>query len=241
MNLWYVISQIKKRNDVADIAWGLGFVLLSMTGVMMNPNTKNILIFALVAIWGLRLAYHIGTRVFKSTSEDKRYQKMREEWKGSAAINSWYRIFMNQGFFLLLVASSILAANNSPTSEINMVNILWILLWIFGFTFEVIWDKQLKEFLSKAENKGHIMKSGLWKFTRHPNYFGEATLWWGLWLITYWAELFWFGLIWPITITILLRFISGVPLAENRYKDNQEFIDYAKKTPAMIPHFFIKK
>ena len=84
------------------------------------------------------------------------------------------------------------------------------------------------------------MKNGLWKFTRHPNYFGEATLWWGIWLITYGTEYFWLGLIGPITIAILLRFVSGVPLAEKHYADNQEFQEYAKKTPAFTPNFFIK-
>jgi steroid 5-alpha reductase family enzyme len=166
---------------------------------------------------------------------------MRESWKGSIAINSWYRIFLNQWFFLLLVGSSILSVNNSPSSEVNIINIFWILVWIFGLCFEIIWDRQLKSFVSKAENRGHIMQSWLWRFTRHPNYFGEATLWWWIWLITYGAEFFWIWLIGPITITILLRFVSGVPLAENHYKDNQEFIDYAKKTPAMIPNFLIKK
>ena len=116
-----------------------------------------------------------------------------------------------------------------------------ILIWLFGICFEAIGDTQLKTFLSKEENKGHIMKSGLWRFTRHPNYFGEATLWWGIWLITYGTDYFWFGLIGPLTITILLRFVSGVPLAEKRYTDNQEFIEYAKKTPVLIPNFFVKK
>lgn len=241
MNLWFVISLIKKRNDVADVAWWLGFVLLSIVWVLMNPNYINVLIFILVAIWGFRLAYHIGTRLLKSVWEDRRYQKMREWWHGSIIFNSWYRIFMIQWFSLILVWSSIIAVNNSETSSFNLINILGLLIWIFGIFFEIIWDRQLKSFVSKNENKGHIMQSGLWSFTRHPNYFGEATLWWWIWLITYGTEYFWIGLIWPITITILLRFVSGVPLAEQHYENNQEFIQYAKKTPAMIPNFFIKK
>jgi len=240
-NFWFWVSLYKKRNDVADVAWGLGFILISFVGVLLNPNNRNTIIFLLVAIWGFRLAYHIGSRLLKSFEEDKRYQKMRVWWKGSIIFNSWYRVFMIQGISLLFVWASILASSSSLTSDINFVNIIWVMIWIFWLWFEIIWDRQLKQFLSKAENKWHIMKEGLWRFTRHPNYFGEATLWRWIWLITYGTEYFWIWLIGPITITILLRFISGVPLAEQHYKDNEEFILYAKKTPAMIPNFFIKK
>lgn len=240
MNLWFIYAKIKNRNDVADVAWGLGFVLLAVIGVTMNPNNKTIIIFLLVAIWGFRLAYHIGSRFLKSEKEDDRYQKMRENWQGSMALNSWYRVFMLQGCLLLLVGASILALSNSVASNFGLINGIGILIWIFGICFEIVGDRQLKDFLSKEENRGHIMKKGLWRYTRHPNYFGEATLWWGIWLITYGAEFFWLGLFGPITITILLRFVSGVPLAEKRYADNQEFLDYAKKTPAMVPNFFIK-
>ncbi|MEI7890827.1 MAG: DUF1295 domain-containing protein [bacterium] len=240
MNLWFVYAAVKKRNDVADVAWGLGFVLVASIGALMNPNSKNISILFLVAIWGFRLAYHIANRFFGSAIEDKRYQKMRESWSGSMAFNSWYRIFMVQVGLLLLVGASILAVNNSESNSFNLINIIGIVVWIFGISFEAIGDRQLKVFLSKDENKGRIMTAGLWKFTRHPNYFGEATLWWGIWLVTFGSQYFWLGLIGPITITILLRFVSGVPLAEKGYADNDEFIEYAKTTPAMVPNFFIK-
>jgi steroid 5-alpha reductase family enzyme len=241
MNIWFVYAAIKKRNDVADVAWGLGFVLVAGIGALMNSGVKNILIFLLVFFWGFRLAYHIGSRFLKNDKEDGRYQKMREGWQGSLVLNSWYRVFMLQGTLLLLVAASILAVNNSAPSDIGLINIAGVLIWFFGLCFEIVGDRQLKSFLSKAENRGQIMKTGLWRYTRHPNYFGEATLWWGIWLVGYGAEFFWLGLIGPITITILLRFVSGVPLAEKRYANNQEFIEYAKKTPALVPNLFIKK
>ncbi|NCT54712.1 DUF1295 domain-containing protein [Candidatus Falkowbacteria bacterium] len=240
MHFWFVYAAIKNRNDVADVAWGLGFILLALIGVLMNPEAKNIIIFLLVLIWGLRLAYHIGSRFLKHTKEDSRYQKMRETWRGSMVFNSWYRVFMLQGFFLLSVGASILAVSSSEASNFGLINILGIVFWLFGIVFETIGDRQLKSFLSKEENRGRIMKTGLWRFSRHPNYFGEAVLWWGIFLVTYGSEFFWLGLIGPITITILLRFVSGVSLAEKRYTNNQEFIEYAKKTPAMLPNFFIK-
>ena len=240
MHLWFIYAVIKKRNDVADVAWGLGFVVLSLVGVLLNPTGKSIIIFLLVAMWGFRLAYHIGSRFLKSDREDRRYSAMREGWRGSMAFNSWYRVFMLQSALLLLVGAGILAVNNSAVSAFTWINGAGVLIWIFGIGFEAVGDKQLKNFLSREENRGRIMKSGLWKFTRHPNYFGEAVLWWGIWLITYGSDYFWLGLIGPFTITILLRFVSGVPLAEKYYADNQEFIRYAKKTPAFVPNFFIK-
>lgn len=240
MHFWFIYAVIKKRNDVADVAWGLGFVVLSLVGVLLNPTGKSMVVFLLVAVWGFRLAYHIGSRFLKSNAEDRRYRVMRESWHGSMAVNSWYRVFMLQSALLLLVGASILAISNSTASSFTLINGVGILIWVFGICFEAIGDSQLKKFLSKEENRGHIMKSGLWKFTRHPNYFGEATLWWGIWLITYGSDYFWIGIIGPITITILLRFVSGVPLAEKNYVDNQEFIEYAKKTPAFLPNFFIK-
>lgn len=240
MNLFFVYAAIKKRNDIADVAWGLGFVLLAAIGMLMNSTPKNIIIFTLVLIWGFRLAYHIGSRFLYSKNEDGRYKKMREGWQGSVVFNSWLRIFMLQGTLLFFVASSILVVNNFDTGVFSFINIFGFIIWLFGFSFEVVGDRQLKSFVAKEENKGRIMKDGLWKYTRHPNYFGEATLWWGIWLITFGSGYFWLGLIGPLTITILLRFVSGVPLAEMRYKDNAEFIEYAKKTPPLIPNFFIK-
>ncbi len=240
MNVWFVYAIIKKRNDVADVAWGLGFVLLTFIGIFLNPTNRMLIITILVSIWGLRLALHIGSRFFKKNEEDRRYKKMRENWKGSYVLNSWYRIFMLQGALLLLVGINILIVSNFNTGGLNYINIIGIIVWFFGFFIESIADKQLKSFVSEDKNKGKIMKEGLWKYSRHPNYFGEAVLWIGIWLVAFGLEYFWLGIIGPITIIILLRFVSGVPLAEERYKENSDFLEYAKKTPAMIPNFFIK-
>jgi steroid 5-alpha reductase family enzyme len=240
INFWFVLAVIKKRNDVADVAWGLGFILIVLIGWFFNPTPRVLLIFLMVAFWGMRLAYHIGRRFLKSSEEDKRYQKMRASWKGSPVFNSWLRVFVLQGVTLILVASSIIIVTNFDNSDPILINILGIIIWMFGLIFEIIGDQQLKKFISQEKNRGRIMASGLWKYTRHPNYFGEAILWWGLWLVTWGVDYFYLGLIGPITITLLLRFVSGVPLAEERYKENLEFQEYAAKTPPMLPNFFIK-
>lgn len=241
MHIWFFYATVKKRNDVADVAWGLGFVLIAVIGFLYNPTTRTSILAIVVGVWGFRLAYHIGRRFLRERDEDKRYAKMRAGWdKRLYAINSWYRIFLLQGFLIFVVSASILIVSNFDTQGFGILNIIGLVIWIFGFVFEIIGDRQLKNFVSKEENKGRIMKSGLWKYTRHPNYFGEAFLWWGLWLVSFGVECFWIGVIGPITITFLLCFVSGVPMAEARYKDNQEFQEYAKKTPPLIPNFFIK-
>lgn len=241
MNAWFVYAAVKKRNDVADVAWGLGFVLLAIIGAIFNPTTRSIVLVLIVSIWGFRLAYYIGGKFLRKNEEDKRYLKMRNGWKGFEIFNSWYRIFLLQSFLLFLVSANILIIGNFDKGDFNIINIVGLIIWAFGFIFEAVGDSQLKNFLGKKENIGHIMKDGLWKYTRHPNYFGEAFLWWGVWLISWGVSYFWIGIIGPITITFLLRFVSGVPMAEAGYKDNKEFQEYAKKTPAMIPNFFIKK
>ncbi len=240
IHFWFVFAVIKRRNDIADVAWGLGFILVALVGWLSNPTFRVSLITLMVAFWGLRLAYHIGRRFLKSNEEDKRYQKMRTGWKGSPVFNSWLRVFLLQGITLLLVAASIIVVTNFDKGGFNWINVVGVVIWLLGLGFEIIGDQQLKKFVSQPDNKGKIMTQGLWKYTRHPNYFGEAVLWWGLWLVIWGVDYFYIGLIGPIVITLLLRFVSGVPLAEERYKENIEFQEYAAKTPPMLPNFFIK-
>lgn len=241
VHLWFAYAVIKRRNDIADVAWGLGFVLLASIGLIANFNSKTIFVWVLVTFWGLRLASHIYKRFRREKQEDRRYRTWREGWGKDWVFWSWLKVFMVQGFFLVLVAMPIITLSQYEATAWSVLNYLGIAVWLFGFIFETVADKQLKAFILKPKKPGeeHIMKSGLWKYTRHPNYFGEAVIWWGVWLIAF-GEFWWLALIGPITIALLLRFVSGVPLAEAGFKDDPEFKQYAKKTPAMIPNFFIK-
>jgi steroid 5-alpha reductase family enzyme len=240
VNLWFLYAVLKRRNDVADVAWGIGFILLALIGLICNPTTRMMLITILVLIWGLRLALHIGRRFLRSKEEDHRYQSMRKEWKGSEIYNSWLSVFMIQGFFLFVTSATIITISIFDKGGWERVNAIGIVLWIVGFIFEVVGDSQLKRFVQTNQRAGAIMKTGLWKYSRHPNYFGEALMWWGIWIVSWGAPFFWIGVISPITINALLRFVSGVPMAEKRYDNNMEFLEYKKKTPPMIPNFFIK-
>jgi steroid 5-alpha reductase family enzyme len=241
MHLWFIYAIIKRRNDIADVAWGLGFVMLATISLLANFNSKSIVIWLLVTFWGLRLASHIYKRFKRHDEEDRRYMNWRKGWGEHLVFWSWLKVFMTQGFFMLLVAMPIIVIAHYQDASWSVMNIIGIGLWFFGFIFESIADNQLKVFINRPKKpaEGRIMKTGLWKYTRHPNYFGEAIIWWGMWLIAF-GEYWWLAVLGPITITLLLRFVSGVPLAEVGFKDDPEFKEYAKKIPAMFPNFFIK-
>ncbi len=236
MNLWFVVSLVKKRNDVADEAWGLGFLVLAWSALFISGNIEiqNILINTLISIWGLRLFLHIHAR-HKGKEEDGRYQVWRKSWGNLFLIRSYFQIFILQGFFLFLVSIPVLIANQNPTQSISFVLLIGLCVWIVGFLFELISDRQLSLFIRNPENKGKLMTEGLWKYSRHPNYFGEITQWWGVWVIALTASNGIFGIIGPITISILILFVSGIPLLEKKYKDRLDFEEYKKRTSVFFP------
>jgi len=236
MNFWFVISLIKKRNDVADVAWGLGFVLIAWASFIIsdNENWQGILVGILVSIWGIRLAWHINSR-HKGKPEDSRYAVWRRDWGNYFLIRSYLQVFILQGIFLLIISTPIMLINKNATGELNLLLIIGFVIWLIGFYFESVGDKQLANFIHNPENKGKLMTEGLWKYSRHPNYFGEVTQWWGIWLIALSVPYGWLAIIGPITITILILFVSGVPLLEKKYKGRNDFEAYKERTSIFIP------
>ncbi len=234
MFFWFIISIIKKRNDVADIAWGLGFPILAwISFVISGFSLLSILVNILVTIWGVRLAWHIYKR-HKGKPEDSRYLAWRKEWK-NFYFRSFLQVFMLQGLMLFLISIPVIFINNSKLSSFSILSILGIAVWLVGFYFEVTGDAQLSNFISKPENKGKVMQEGLWKYSRHPNYFGEVTMWWGIFIISLAIPSGLFTIIGPITITILILFVSGVPLLEKKYAGRQDFEKYKKQTSVFLP------
>lgn len=235
-NFWFIISLIKKRNDVADVAWGLGFVVLAWASFLISANFqwKSLLVVLLVSIWGLRLFWHIGNRN-KKKSEDPRYAKWRREWGKWFLLRSYFQIYILQGTLLFLIALPILFINKNSTSTINPLDFLGLTIWIIGFYFEVVGDAQLRNFIKKPTNKGKIMTSGLWNYTRHPNYFGEVLLWWGIWLIAFSVSNGWLTIIGPISITFLILKVSGVPMLEKQLEKKTGFSEYKKRVSLFFP------
>lgn len=241
-NIFYVIAQLKKNNGLADIAWGMGYVVVAWT-MVLTDNLTHIhqwVITGLVTLWGIRLFLHIGVRNW-SKPEDYRYVNMRNKWKTNIPLKAYVYVFMLQMIFLLIIATPIIISGYTGFDEMNLfaqiLLILGIVLWIIGFYFEALGDHQLQQFKSNPENKGKLLTTGLWKYTRHPNYFGEALMWWGIWVVGL-SALSWLSavvIISPLFITYLLRYVSGVPLLENKYKSRPDFIEYAKKTSVFFP------
>ncbi|MBN1940145.1 MAG: DUF1295 domain-containing protein, partial [Candidatus Aminicenantes bacterium] len=236
MAAFYVLALAIKNNGIVDIAWGLGFVLLSAVLVFRNPpaDQPKWLMLSLVAFWGFRLAAHILSRNF-GKPEDFRYANMRKKWGKAAPVKSFFFIFMFQGLLMLIVSSPILVVFRSPARPLNALDFLGALVFAAGLLFEAVGDYQLAAHIRNPANRGKLMTRGLWSLTRHPNYFGEAALWWGIGLIALSSELGFAGLLGPLVITLLLRYVSGVPLLEKKYAGRPDWEAYKKTTPIFIP------
>lgn len=236
MNLWFVISLIKKRNDVADIAWGLGFVMMAWTSYFLlgDSTMRGLLANILVSIWGLRLAWYIYARN-KNKEEDYRYLAWRKEWGKWFYPRSYLQVYLLQGFFLFLIILPVLIINKTAGYTLGAIDFIGVTIWVIGFYFETIGDAQLARFIKNPANKGKLIQSGLWAYTRHPNYFGEVTQWWGLWLICLSVSGGWLGIIGPITITFLILKVSGIPMLEKKMAEHPDFAEYKQRVSVFFP------
>ena len=233
----FIWAQILKNNSIVDLAWGPGFVVVAWTGFFYYDtlSTQAVIILWLVTFWGLRLFWHLAKRNI-GRPEDFRYVNMRKRWKGkNVYLKAYINVFLLQQILLYIVALPIMLVSSSHSESLYWFNYVGIIVWIVGMSYEAIGDYQLKVFLANPKNKGKLMDRGLWSTTRHPNYFGEALLWWGILLISITSYFSLIGIIGTLTINILLLFVSGVPLLENKYKDRLDFQEYAKRTPKFVP------
>ncbi len=240
--IFFIVGTLIKNNSIVDIGWGIGFVIVAWYTTVRTGNFggANLLVTLLISIWGLRLFYHIIRRNL-GKPEDFRYAKWRKEWGKWHIPRAFLQVYILQGFFLYLIALPIILLNRGEVASISLLGIIGLVVWIIGFFFESVGDHQLKKYKENPENKGKIMRYGLWKYTRHPNYFGEATMWWGLALIALGGGVSLMVLISPLLITYLVRFVSGVPMLEKSFKDRPGFKEYQEATNAFIPWFPKKK
>jgi steroid 5-alpha reductase family enzyme len=232
---WFAISVYVKRNDVADIAWGIGYIVICIflfSNYASSPVVK--VLYVLVTVWGLRLSLHIYIRN-KNKTEDYRYKAWRDAWGSYFFIRSYLQVYLLQGVFLLIIISPVIHAAVAEKLQWNIFTWIGVSCWIIGFYFQAAADRQLAVFKSYKGNKGLIIQTGLWKYSRHPNYFGEILMWWSIFLITIpFINSFYF-IVSPLTITLLLVFVSGVPMLEKKYEGNPAFEDYKKRTSMLIP------
>ncbi len=238
LTVWLISLAIKDAS-IVDIAWGFGFVVVawvvraSVDGV---PARQNLLV-ALVTIWGLRLAGYLAVRNL-GHGEDPRYQAMRRRHGSRFPLVSLLTVFGLQGVVMFIVSLPVTLGQAADGPE-SLGPLAWlgVVVWVIGFAFETIGDAQMRRFQSDPANKGQVMDRGLWAWTRHPNYFGDATMWFGLGLIT--LETGWSGviaLIGPVVMTYFLLNISGKALLERSIgRRRPGYAEYVERTSGFFP------
>jgi len=233
----FIVSLIYKRNDVADIAWGGGFIAIGIYLVVCFPTAlQSWIVYLLTFIWGIRLSVYLFFRN-RGKVEDFRYRAWREAWGKHFYLRSFLQVFLLQGFFMWLISMPLQVATIANQYEGYAAWLLGIALWIIGFYCQAAGDAQLQAF-SKTKQPGAIMQTGLWKYSRHPNYLGEILMWWGIGIIVFPLPLGWLGLLGPLTITWLLMAVSGVPMLEKKYLNHTAYQQYKLQTPALFPNLW---
>jgi steroid 5-alpha reductase family enzyme len=240
MSCMYLVGLLARDNSLVDIAYGPAFVVACWGAWIFSDaaamHFRPILLLALLTCWGLRLGLHIGFR-HRGRGEDFRYRQFREDWGDTLVWRSFLQIYMLQGAVVLVVATPVLLTIAAPGADLQATDLLGVLLFGTGLFFEAVGDWQVMRFKQNSANQGRIMQSGLWRYTRHPNYFGEAVLWWGIFLVGLGSPVGLFGLISPLTICFLLLKVSGIPMLEEKYQGNPEFEAYKARTNAFFPWF----
>lgn len=239
MTAWFAAALVLRRNDVADVAWGLGPALLSWWLVLRpgSPRTPALILVAvLVTVWGVRLALGIARRNFRpGVGEDPRYAAWRAQWR-FFTLRSYLQVFMLQGFFMLLVSMPVIVLASWPLPGDTVAVVVGAVVWLVGFTFETVGDRQLAAFLElPRQQRPPVLDQGLWAWTRHPNYFGESVMWWGLGIAALSVPLGWIAMISPVVMTWLLVFVSGIPLLEQRHRGEPAWDEYRERTSAFLP------
>jgi len=241
----FVLATILKDNSILDIAWGPSFIVTAWVVLLINAvvgaegvviGVRQYLVAALVTVWGLRL----GIRIFRRNrgrGEDPRYVKFREEWGKYFVLRSYFQLFLFQGIILMLNVTPVLLIMAGLRENLVWSDYLGLAIWVVGFLFETLGDYQLDSFLKVPENRGTIIDRGLWRYTRHPNYFGEATMWWGIFVIALNQPWGWIGAIGPVVITSMLLFVSGIPMTEKLMEKTPGWEEYKKTTSVFIPWF----
>jgi steroid 5-alpha reductase family enzyme len=237
MTAVWLLSLRLRDASIADVFWGPGFALIAILSASISePSPRGVLLATLTSLWGLRLALHIGARWRKKAEEDRRYQAMRAAWGDRFPLASLFTVFLLQGALLWGVSLPLQAgAALGASRPLGLQDAAGVLLFVVGLGFEAVGDAQLARFLRDPSSRGRVMETGLWRYTRHPNYFGDALLWWGIGLIGA-ATGAWWCLAGPALMTFLLVRVSGVSLLEKDIAGRRpDYVAYVRRTSAFLP------
>lgn len=233
----WVVSLIVKNASIVDIVWGFGFVAvawavrLTADGLAARQN----LLVALTTVWGLRLSGYLFWRNH-GKGEDYRYKAMRKRWGPRFGLISLVTVFALQGTLMYLVSLPVQLGQPRATPALGWLAWAGLAVWLVGLFFESVGDAQLARFKADPANAGTVMNKGLWRYTRHPNYFGDACVWWGIALVAAEVPVGRWGLIGAAVMTLFLRRVSGVTLLEKSLvKRRQGYTDYVARTSPFLP------
>ena len=240
LTILWVISIIIKNASIVDLFWGFGFVVANISYFLISGDIylRKLILLILVTIWGLRLSIYLSWRNI-GKGEDFRYQTFRKNYGYK---NYWwisfFQVFLLQGILLMLVSITLLGANYGTISDkLNIFYFIGIFLWIIGISFEAGGDYQLAKFKNNPANKGRVLDKGFWKYTRHPNYFGDSVVWWAYAFFSIAVGSYW-QIAGAILMTLLIIKVSGVALLEKTLKGAKpEYIEYIRKTNSFLPWF----
>ena len=233
--LWGIAS-VRRDVSIVDIFWGAGFVLIAWLSLMTSgqQSIDSWLLVAMVTIWGFRLAGYLAWRNL-GKPEDYRYREMRERHGRRFMLVSLITVFGLQGMLMWIISLPI-QVGVSRASSWHVGTALGVLLWSGGLFFEAVGDFQLARFKADPANRGRVMNRGLWRYTRHPNYFGDFLVWWGFYLVAVERSSWWWTIIGPLVMSFLLVHVSGVRLLESSLKNRVKgYEDYVRSTSSFVP------
>jgi steroid 5-alpha reductase family enzyme len=238
MMLAWLVSLALRDASIVDALWGLGFVLVAGVALAAGSglSARRVLVFALVGAWGLRLSSHILRRNW-GKGEDFRYEEFRAHWGKRFWWVSLFTVFLLQGVLMFIVSLPIqmVGAGGTPV-RLGVLDVFGALVWAVGLSFEAVGDLQLSRFKADPANKGKVMDRGLWRYTRHPNYFGDSLVWWGIGLVALAAPWGWAALAGPALMTFLLVRVSGVAMLEKTIAQRRPgYEEYVRRTSAFVP------
>ena len=239
MGMLWLVSLPLRNSSIVDVAWGPSFLLQAALYASLTPDgwgPRKALLLALVAVWAARLALHIATRN-AGKGEDYRYATWRADAGNAWWWRSFFKVFLLQAGLSWFIGMPLLAAQAGGPADWTTLDAVGAALWAVGFTFEAVGDWQLRRFLRDPANTGRSMTRGLWRYTRHPNYFGDATQWWGFFFLAT-AAGGWWSVLSPVAMTFLIWRISGAGMLEQTIAQRRpDYARYMRTTSAFIPWF----
>ena len=239
----WLLSVRWTRADIVDPFWGPGFVVLATTVVLANPNTSvqmlatfRCVLLLLVTVWGLRLGLHLTIRWRGEAHEDRRYAAMRAAGTQRWWLQSLVTVFLLQGFLIWLIGLPLQQALSTDGPVSPLLFAVGSAVWLIGFLFEAVGDWQLTRFRANPENADKVLNTGLWRYTRHPNYFGDFTIWWGLFLMSVACGASWWTAFCPALMSVFLMKFSGVGMLEKDISSRRPgYAEYVRTTSTFWP------